>query len=65
MTKSLATAALTLAFLAAGTFGATQAEDASLTAKAARTTVIAKTSQWPPAGFYTAAPCVQSVCWDI
>jgi len=65
MPKRLATAALTLAFLAAGAFGVTQAEDAGIAAKAARTTVIAKTSQWPPAGYFTMAPCVHTVCWDI
>jgi len=65
MSKCLATAALTLAFIAAGAFGITQAKDTGMAAKAARTTVIAKTSEWPPAGYFTAAPCIRTVCWDI
>lgn len=65
MPKRLAIAVLSLAFLAAGAFGITQAEDAGTAAKARRITVIAKTSQWPPAGHFTAAACIRTVCWDI
>ena len=65
MLTRLATAALTLAFLAAGAFGFTQAEDAGKGAKAVHTTVITKNSQWPLAGYITLEPCKRSICWEI
>ena len=65
MLTRLATAALTLAFLATGAFSVTQAGDDGNNDTAARTTVIAKNSQWPLAGFITVEPCKRKVCWDI
>lgn len=65
MLTRLATATLTLAFLAAGAFGVTQAGFAETGAAANRITVIAKNSQWPIAGHVTNEPCKASVCWEI
>ncbi len=65
MLTRLATAALTLAFLAAGAFGVTQASVSESGAMANHTTVIAKNSQWPIVGHITNEPCKASICWEI
>jgi len=65
MLTRLATAALTLAFLAAGAFGVTQAEFTGKPNETLRTTVIVKNSQWPLPGRITVEPCRYSICWDI
>ena len=65
MLNRLAIATLTVAFLAAGAFGVTQAGFAGNGTAATRVTVIAKNSQWPIAGHITNEPCKASVCWEI
>jgi hypothetical protein len=64
MLTRLATAALTLALLAAGAFGVSQAGDTGNSVEAARTTVIAKNSHWPLRGHITAEPCKETICMD-
>lgn len=65
MSSRLATALLTVAFLAAGAFGVTQAEDADTRIEATRTTIVEKNSLWPLPGHITVEPCKRTVCWDI
>ncbi len=65
MMTRLAIPVLTLAFLAAGAFGVTQAGFDADGSAANRVTVVAKNSQWPLAGHVTNEPCKASVCWEI
>jgi hypothetical protein len=65
MSSRIATALLTVAFLASGAFGVSQAEDAGARTEASRTTVIEKSSLRPLPGLIAIEPCKRTVCWNV